>query len=359
MKKLLLITGLLIILTGNSFSQIIYSETANPVYDVDYASGVNGLCILCGVVNPAHAADNNKNNYATMVVPAAVGGNLSFILKLSSTATPGNYAGFLVERWSGLIDISVLSTMTIKTFMNGIHTDTKSGAAIEIVNMGSGLQSLSFLSNTSFNEIEITIEGLVSVANTMNVYYAYGGSSIPLPVTLESFTGKQNSRGILLEWTTISEINSEEFELQHSSDGTNFETLAIINNTQNSTGSSYTYTDEDPLIGKNYYRLQLVNYNDQFTYSDILLVENKTASDKINVYASSDGLVINNNSAEEEIYAIQVMNLAGTTIMTTEITLGSGSSTVLRGMDEKTGMFLIKTKDMASSGSLHVFKVQF
>ena len=359
MKKILLTLSLFVLLANSSFSQTLYSETASPINGVDYSSTVNGICVLCGVVNAAYAADNSLNNYGTMVIPAAVGGSLSFMLNLSSTTSPGNYTGLLVNRWSGLIDVSILSTITIKTYLNGTLKDTKTGAGIQTTDMGGGLQSLSFLSSNSFNQIEMTIGGLVSVANTMDVYYAYGSASVPLPVILSEFNATQNNQVIVLEWKTTTENNNAKFELQRSSDGNNFETLSTINNTQNTTGSTYTVTDENPLNGNNYYRLKQTDNDNKFTYSDILVVENKNASDKINVYVSSDGLIINNNSDKEESYMIQVMDLTGTAVMSTELVLASGSNSALSDLSGKTGIFLVKTKNMNTSESTQVHKIQF
>ncbi|REE02075.1 T9SS type A sorting domain-containing protein [Marinoscillum furvescens] len=83
-----------------------------------------------------------------------------------------------------------------------------------------------------------------------------------LPITLGSFelTAQQNT--ILLSWTTLSEINFEYFEIQRASADGDFETIATLaGNGTTSQPVAYTWTDEAPLSGINYYRLISNDYD--------------------------------------------------------------------------------------------------
>ena len=101
--------------------------------------------------------------------------------------------------------------------------------------------------------------------------------SIVTPVTLISFTATlQNNSTSLLQWQTIQEINNHYFNIQRSSDGINFTTIGRVNgNGTTSLLHSYQYIDEQVPAAIIYYRLQQVDYDGQFKYSNIEVVHNK------------------------------------------------------------------------------------
>jgi len=98
----------------------------------------------------------------------------------------------------------------------------------------------------------------------------------PLPVELTSFTAKATSNGVLLKWSTASEINNHGFEIERSEDGVEFITAAFVEGFGTSTESrEYVYTDEVEYKGGEilYYRLKQVDFDGSIEYSDIVEVE--------------------------------------------------------------------------------------
>lgn len=86
--------------------------------------------------------------------------------------------------------------------------------------------------------------------------------SNPLPVTLTHFAVTNNSNcNALLKWTTASEYNSKHFEVQHSTDGLRFLTVATISANGNST-TQKQYEYSTPFYnGQNYFRLLMVDHD--------------------------------------------------------------------------------------------------
>jgi hypothetical protein len=96
-----------------------------------------------------------------------------------------------------------------------------------------------------------------------------------LPVELVYFHGKLLSQGVVLEWQTASELNNDFFEIEVSTDGENYTTLANIEGQGSSTSvTNYDYVDRYPSTGLNYYRLRQVDFNGDFTFSNIISVMN-------------------------------------------------------------------------------------
>lgn len=106
--------------------------------------------------------------------------------------------------------------------------------------------------------------------------YTYN-EAIAIPVTLLSFTATKQGTTSLLEWVTSSEINNKEFIVERSTDGQNFTAIGKVAGAGNSSVKlNYNFTDAQPVIGKNYYRLKQVDFDGKFEYSKILWLDFST-----------------------------------------------------------------------------------
>jgi hypothetical protein len=95
-----------------------------------------------------------------------------------------------------------------------------------------------------------------------------------LPVTLLFFTLMEKESSINLNWATASEINFDYFDLQKSSDGLNFNFLGQINgNGTTNERHDYSFEDSFPFIGKNYYRLTSVDFDNYRETFNVIVKE--------------------------------------------------------------------------------------
>jgi len=81
-----------------------------------------------------------------------------------------------------------------------------------------------------------------------------------LPLALMDFNGRVSEKAIQLNWVSENELNVNNYELQRSADGANFETIALIF-AQNESHNVYKYPDMHPYHGVNYYRLKMIDYD--------------------------------------------------------------------------------------------------
>ncbi|HRH66134.1 MAG TPA: T9SS type A sorting domain-containing protein [Bacteroidia bacterium] len=89
----------------------------------------------------------------------------------------------------------------------------------------------------------------------------YSGT-VTLPIDLKNFYGKVDGGVIILNWITASEINNEYFTLERSPDGLNYIQLGTVQGAGNSTQEiHYSYPDDGPLEGDNYYRLTQTDFD--------------------------------------------------------------------------------------------------
>jgi hypothetical protein len=105
----------------------------------------------------------------------------------------------------------------------------------------------------------------------------------PLPVELTSFVANVVNKAVQLNWTTATETNNYGFEIEratsvetrHSSSlPLEWKKIGFVagSGTSNSP-KSYSFTDNSPLVGKNYYRLKQIDIDGSINYSNVVEVE--------------------------------------------------------------------------------------
>ena len=96
------------------------------------------------------------------------------------------------------------------------------------------------------------------------------------PVELVSFNATVVNNSVRLNWQTATEVNNYGFEIQRSVSGerSEFETLGFVEGAGNSNSpKEYSFSDENPPVGKIQYRLKQIDIDGQFEYSEIVEVE--------------------------------------------------------------------------------------
>lgn len=124
---------------------------------------------------------------------------------------------------------------------------------------------------------------------------------VSLPVVLTSFTGTEENGSAHLHWQTSQEANSFAFEIEHSSDGTEWTKAGSVKAAGNNTfTSNYSFTHSSPAQGKNYYRLKMVDMDASWELSlAILITINEQAGIRIYPVPVSNFLVIELKTFQE------------------------------------------------------------
>ena len=106
---------------------------------------------------------------------------------------------------------------------------------------------------------------------TSYITIASASLSTPLPVDLISFTATEEDGHIaVLKWQTASEINNDYFIVERSSDLQSWEELKRVKAVGNSSDLvDYKALDDRAFLGLSYYRLKQVDFDGEFSYSQI------------------------------------------------------------------------------------------
>jgi hypothetical protein len=122
---------------------------------------------------------------------------------------------------------------------------------------------------------------------TANVTSAYPSliTAGVLAVRLTGFTVNREDKKIRLEWVTNSEANNDRFEIQRSSDGKTWKTIAgIAGHGSNTLSSTYKVYDESPLSGMNYYMIKQYNSDGHFYFSQVKFLKMPESKSILSVY---------------------------------------------------------------------------
>lgn len=144
-----------------------------------------------------------------------------------------------------------------------------------------------------------------------------------VPVVLSSFDYQNNNNSVKLKWQTGSEINSDYFEVQRSSDGIHFTTIGKVKAAGTSSIlRNYTFTDAKPVY-LNHYRLNQLDLDGRSSLSNILYVKcDKAVPFEIIQNPVSDALRLNVDDLAGATGDLLIYDLSGRLISTTKAKAG-------------------------------------
>ena len=159
-----------------------------------------------------------------------------------------------------------------------------------------------------------------------STYYLHGGNTA-LPVIFISFTAEGMQKGNSLLWTIEDESNTKGFEVERSTDGISFIELSYVPSAIAT--NKYSFVDNFPLAGNNFYRIKLEKADGSFIYSKIEKVINglltKFSLDGIypNPVAGSV-LNIALSTPDKALLRLQITDVCGKTLNSETLTTGIG-----------------------------------
>lgn len=152
-----------------------------------------------------------------------------------------------------------------------------------------------------------------------------------LPVELLHFTAKTQNQTAILSWATASEDNNAYFDVQRSTDGINFETIGRVEGAGTTYDvQEYTFIDESPVDGVNYYRLKQVDFNGQSENHKVVMVNiNGLESDIaiIPTQVRNQFEVVITESINEPV-EMNIISVNGQVVKSTIINMNSNRQTI-------------------------------
>ncbi|WP_198172577.1 T9SS type A sorting domain-containing protein [Hymenobacter ginkgonis] len=285
------------------------SATATPQVLSKFASGTGhnsksttGVCVACNSVDNADDASGpNLNKPATVQVGLGVANSTTLRLDLNAAGQAGNRAGIVLGNTS-LLDADIAKNVTLSTYdSNGnlLETSTSSSLLMAAL-LPDGRRTISFNTTQNFSKVGITVGGLVGLATTTEVYYAFADNSngsvnlvapAPLPVSLTSFGVRRLAGSGMADvsWTTASELNSARFVVERSANPADgFQTIGQVAAAgSSSTPRQYSLRDATAATQATtplYYRLRQVDNDGRETLSAVAVLAASPALASFSIY---------------------------------------------------------------------------
>jgi hypothetical protein len=186
----------------------------------------------------------------------------------------------------------------------------------KLIGSDNPFSSVSVDGNPNIAFVDLDKNGMDDVffgGNDGDLRFYIGSGCVPLPVEMVYFNAKAEYQVSILEWMTATEKNNEGFYIERSADGKNWESLDFVQGAGTTNNQqTYTYIDERPAVGSNYYRLKQVDYDGEFEYSDVRVVEFEGKKVSVDVYPNpvQDFLNINIDGQVEEVM-VSIFSVSG------------------------------------------------
>lgn len=140
-------------------------------------------------------------------------------------------------------------------------------------NPSSGMKHITLLPTGKilFSGLESGADWVQFVAYRLKEVYNVVAASVTWGNSSSIIINNDCSSQVMLNWSTLSEVNTEFFKIQYSTNNIQFNTIAQIPAAGNSTGlRNYEYIHALPQPGNNYYRISVVTTNGQeFIYGTV------------------------------------------------------------------------------------------
>jgi hypothetical protein len=168
-----------------------------------------------------------------------------------------------------------------------------------------------------------------NLPSSYGAYYYIDDISViataPLPVTWLNFEGNFiEKEGVELNWSTASEENCDHYEIQRSSNGSDYETIGVVTgNGTTSEISKYSFTDKYFQQGIVYYRLKEIDFNGESSISKTIAVSIDVKTSIIFPQPVKNILFIQGNLPKTDSYSI--IDMQGRIVKTLHyVELGNG-----------------------------------
>ncbi|AZJ32656.1 conserved repeat domain-containing protein/gliding motility-associated C-terminal domain-containing protein [Tenacibaculum mesophilum] len=176
----------------NCDTATLLNNPSQPVIINNTNTGVNGVaCVACEVDNATNVISESESDFAMINVTAGVASTASISVEnVLSNFPSGSAAGFVIRDTNDLLQLDLLNSLTITTYLDGSVQETQSGnnllalEALGLINITpsttNGFYLVGFSTSLEYDEIQLTVSSLAATINSIEVYGSYVDNSIKI-----------------------------------------------------------------------------------------------------------------------------------------------------------------------------------
>ncbi|RYZ56306.1 MAG: T9SS type A sorting domain-containing protein [Sphingobacteriales bacterium] len=184
-------------------------------------------------------------------------------------------------------------------------------------------------------------------------FFIHTGNA-PLAVTMKSITAGNYGQRNRVDWTTEEEKGAESFIVEQSANATDFQQIGKL--AANGKASSYSFWDESPVAGMNYYRLKIMAKDGSSRYSStVKAYVQAEGSFSLEAFPNParDVITIRTYGTQGSNPAVFITDVSGKIVLSAKLT---GVETIIDVQALAQGMYLIKYNDDQRSEVIRISK---
>jgi hypothetical protein len=185
-----------------------------------------------------------------------------------------------------------------------------------------------------------------SSANNQKSLFGDPGCITPLPIKLGYFDLRKKGEFIEIAWSTVTEINNSNFNIEKTLDFEKIETIGTIAGAGNSNAEiEYLFEDKRPLEGISYYRLKQTDYNgDNETFEWKSINFSGTKNIEIETYPNPvlAGNLLTINGIESKPVEIKLISIDGKVFLLSPELMSMTEQTLSIPQSLKNGIYFLQ-----------------
>ncbi len=225
----------------------------------------------------------DEDGISTVTVMASTGvpyNHVQPVKVLNNTGAPVTLGGWLDYNANGVFDAS-----------EGVIVTVPSSASMQTISLLWSNITVAAGTPNTFLRIRLT-SGSLTASNATGWYsdgevedYAVVSSNVPLGIDLLDFTAHvTKNKQVDLQWQAEIANKAQGFEIERSADNKTWKKIGWVTAKTGASNNRYELLDEQPLIGKSYYRLKLIENSGSFRFSDTKEVYLNSRGDNMILY---------------------------------------------------------------------------
>ncbi len=173
---------------------------------------------------------------------------------------------------------------------------------------GNGGEKINIGNRELYNGNDGIIYGPMTATRSTNGFVPFSFSV--LPVQFASFGVALQNGKVLVQWSTVQEDGAAYFEVERSTNGTDWTGIGQVTATGNSTRLvQYAFTDRNVVNGTAYYRIKQADVNGKMAYTAVQTI--RTAAAQVSIMAFQNKVAVQFAKEVKGKVDVLVMNRAG------------------------------------------------
>lgn len=142
---------------------------------IDILAGISGnIAAIGGVTEPYKAGDGNPATFAVMNGAVSLAGYAQATAIYPGLSAPGDSVRILLSQTGSLLDLGLLTGLTIVTYNGNTVADSittnQNLLVLQLLSGSNSIQTLSFKSTKPFDRIQVRLGGVLNVLSSINLH---------------------------------------------------------------------------------------------------------------------------------------------------------------------------------------------